>query len=129
MHVFITSNINSTHFLMICLGAEVKLKVFNENFTKLASVLPTKSLTNHLLKENIINIEEEERTLRTTEQTQVAAIILRKIHKSLKAHSTEKFDALMSIMEQYGDASCLDLITEMRLDLLQSTTGKIKIIK
>ena len=113
---------------MICLGADIKLKVFNENYAKLASVMPTKNLTNHLVKENIISVEEEEKTLQTIEQTRAAAIVLRKIHKSLKAHSTEKFDALMTIMEQYGDASCLNLITEMRQDLLRSTTSKIKII-
>ena len=112
---------------MICLGADIKLKVFNENYAKLASVLPTeKSLTHHLVEEDIINTEEEEKVLQTFEQTEAAAIILRKIYKSLEAYnSSEKFDALMSIMEQYGGTSCLDLISEMKQELLQSATGMV----
>ena len=112
---------------MICLGADIKLKVFNENYAKLASVLFTeKSLTYHLVEEDIINPEEEEKVLQTFEQTEAAAIILRKIYKSLEAYnSSEKFDALMSIMEQYGGASCLDLISEMKQELLQSATGTV----
>ena len=112
---------------MICLGADIKLKVFNENYAKLASVLPTeKSLTHHLVEEDIINPEEEEKVLQTFEQTEAAAIILRKIYKSLEAYnSSEKFDALMSIMEQYGGTSCLDLISEMKQELLQSATGMV----
>ena len=108
------------------LGADVKLKVLNENYAKLASVLLTeKSLTYHLVKEDIINLEEEKEVLQTFKQTEAAAIVLRKIHKSLEAYdSTEKFDALMSIMEQYGGTSCLDLINEMKQELLQSTTGR-----
>ena len=111
---------------MICLGADIKLKVFNENYAKLASILPTeKRLTYHLVKEDIINLEEEEKVLQTSEETEAAAIILGKIHKSLEAYSSKKFDALMSIMEQYGGTSCLDLISEMKQELLQSTTGKL----
>ena len=112
---------------MICLGADIKLKVFNENYAKLASVLPTeKSLTHHLVEEDIINPEEEEKVLQTFEQTEAATIILRKIYKSLEAYnSSEKFDALMSIMEQYGGTSCLDLISEMKQELLQSATGMV----
>ena len=112
---------------MICLGADIKLKVFNENYAKLASVLPTeKSLTHHLVEEDIINPEEEEKVLQTFEQTEAAAIILRKIYKSLEAYnSSEKFDALMSIMEQYGGTSCLDLISEMKQELLQSAIGTV----
>ena len=100
----------------------MKLKVFTENYTKLASVLPTKNLANHLVKEKIINIEEES-ILQTTEQKQAAIIVLTKIRNSLGTYSTEKFDALISIMEQYGDTSCLDVISEIRQDLLQNTSG------
>ena len=111
--------------LILLVGADIKLKIFNENYAKLASVLPTeKSLTHHLVEEDIIN-PEEEKVLQTFEQTEAAAIILRKIHKSLELYSGEKFDALMSIMEQYGDTSCLDLINEMKQGILQSTTGKL----
>ena len=112
--------------LILLVGADIKLKIFNENYAKLASVLPTeKSLTHHLVEEDIINPEEEEKVLQTFEQTEAASIILRKIHKSLELYSGEKFDALMSIMEQYGDTSCLDLISEMKRGILQSTTGKL----
>ena len=83
-----------------CLGADIKLKVFTENYTKLASVLPTKNLANYLVKEKIISIEEDS-ILQTTEQKQAAIIVLTKIHDFLEAYSTEKFDALISIMEQY----------------------------
>ena len=84
--------------------------------------MPTKNLANHLVKEKIINIEEES-ILLTTEEKQAAIVVLTKIYDSLETHSTEKFDALISIMEQYGDTSCLDVISKMRQDLLQNTTG------
>ena len=109
---------------MVCVGTDIKLKVFNENFTKLTSILSTEeSLTHTFVKEDVISLEEEGKVLQRVEQTEAAAIILRQIHKSLEAHSTEKFDAMMSIMEQYGDTSCLDLISEMKKELLQGITG------
>ena len=110
---------------MICLGADIKLKVFNENYAKLAIALPIEKSLTHLVKKDIISLEEEEKVLQTFNQTEAAGIVLRKIHESLEVHSTEKFDALMSFMEQYGDTSCLDLISEMKQELLQSTAGKV----
>ena len=102
----------------------MKLKVFTENYTELASVLPTESLTNHLVKESIINVEEQKEILQTIGQSGAAVIVLRKIRSSLEEYSTEKFDALISVMGQYGDTSCLSLVSKMRRELLQSTTGK-----
>ena len=102
---------------MFVLGADIKLKVFTENYTKLTSVLPTKSLTNHLVKENVINIEDEEKILRAVGQSRATSIVLRKIRNSLEAQSTESFDTLMSIMEQYGDPLCIKLVSEMRQNL------------
>ena len=119
-----------TPILLALLGADIKLTVFNKKYNKLASVLPIKSLTSHLAKENIINSEEEEKILRTISQTRAASIVLRKIRKSLRASSTENFDALMSIMEQNGDTSCLKLVSEMRQDLAESTiNGKVVIVQ
>ena len=111
--------------MLIYLVAEIKLKVFNENYAKLAIALPIKKSLTHLVKKDIISLEEEENVLQTFDQTEAAGIVLRKICESLKAHSNEKFDALMSIMEQYDDTLCLDLISEMKQELLQSTTGKV----
>ena len=51
--------------------------------------------------------------------------VLWKISGSLKAHLTTSFNKLLSIMEQHGGISCVDLINEMRQDLPQDTTGKL----
>lgn len=77
------------------------------------------------MKENIINLEDEEKILRTIGQSRAASIVLRKIRTALQAYSTESFDALLSIMEQHGGPSCMELVSEMRQDLLCSTTGEV----
>ena len=109
------------------LGAEsdIKLKIFTENYARLTRVLPIKNLTSYLVKENIINFEEEKIIHRTVGQSRAASFVLRKISHSLKAHMTEEFDTLLSIMEQHGGISCVELVNEMRQHLPQETTGNV----
>ena len=105
------------------LEVDIKLQIFYQHYNKLASVLPIKSLTSYFVKENVISHKEEKTIQRMVGQSQAVFIVLEKIHHSLETHSTESFDALMSIMEQHGDTSSVQLVKEMRQDLSQSETG------
>ena len=109
--------------MYIHVGASIKLEVFIKNYARLVDVLPIKSLTPHFIKDGVINFDEEETIMQTAGRSEAAGIILRKIGGSLKAHLTTSFDKLLSIMEQYGGAPCMELVNEMRQDLPQNITG------
>lgn len=91
----------------------------------MVDVLPIKGLTQHFIKDEIINFDEEEVILQTLGQSEAASMVLRKIGVSLKAHLTKSFDKLLCIMEQHGGTSCMELANEMRQDLPQDTTGNL----
>ena len=97
--------------------------MFTKNYARLVNVLPIKTLTHHLVKDEIISFVEEETIMQTAENSDAARIVLRKIGNSLQAHLTTSFDKLLSIMEQYGGAPCIELVNEMRKDLQQDITG------
>ena len=97
--------------------------MFNENFDRLVKVLPIKSLTPHFVKDEIISFDEEETIMQTIGRSEAARTVLRKIGSSLEAHLTTSFDKLLSIMEQYGGAPCIELVNEMRQDLPQDITS------
>jgi len=107
------------------LGTKIKSRVFTQNYAKLINILPVKSLIPYFIKEELINFDEEETILQKDSQPEAAGIVLRKIGRSLKADSTTSFDMLLSIMEQYGNTSCMELVNEMRQHL-QDTTGKLQ---
>ena len=86
--------------------------------------MPIKNLTSYFVKENVISHPEEKTIQQVVGQSRAVSMVLRKIRHSLDTHSTESFDALMSIMEQYGDTSSVQLVKEMRQDLSQSETGQ-----
>ena len=103
--------------------ASIKLKVFTKNYARLVKVLPIKSLIQHFVRDEIISFDEEEVIIKTPGQSEAAAMVLRKIAGALKADLTSSFDKLLSIMEQYGGAPCMELVNEMRQDLPQDITG------
>ena len=113
--------------MCIHVGASIKLEVFTKNYAKLVNILPMKSLTHYFIKDEIITFDEEETIMQTAVRSEAAGMVLRKIGGSLKAHLTTSFDKLLSIMEQYGGASCMELVNEMRQDLPQDITGKYSI--
>ena len=90
-------------------------------------VLPIKSFTHHFIKDNVISLNEVKIILQTPSRSEAAGMLLRKIGGSLKANLTTSFDKLLSIMEQHGGTSCLELASEMRQDLLKKTTRKLYI--
>ena len=97
--------------------------MFTKNYDRLVKVLPIKSLTLHFVKDEIISFDEEETVTKTVDRSEAACMVLRKIGSSLEAHLTTSFDKLLSIMEQYGGAPCIELVNEMRRDLPQDITG------
>ena len=111
--------------LYVCTEADIKLQVFTEYYAKLANILPIRSLTHYFVKDKVISSDEEKTILQKATQSEGARTLLRKIGGSLEAHLTTSFNKLLSIMEQHGDISCVDLINEMKQDLPQDTTGKL----
>ena len=103
------------HFLT----AERKLEVFMDYYSKLMSVLPIKTLTSHLVTKRIISFEEEEEVRQAPLQSQSTHLVLKKIASSLQAGLAHSFDELLFIMEQYGNISCVELASEIKLKLLE----------
>ena len=97
--------------------------MFTKYYDRLVKVLPIKYLTPHFVKDKIISFDEEETIMQTVGRSEAARMVLRKIGSSLEAHLTISFDKLLSIMEQYGGASCMELVSEMRQDLPQDITS------
>ena len=108
--------------ILCCLHAVAK-EVFTKNYARLLNVLPIKSLTCHFVKDEIITYDEADTIMQTVGRSEAARIVLTKIGSSLEAHLKTSFDKLLSIMEQHGGASCMELVSEMRQDLLQDITG------
>ena len=97
--------------------------MFTKYYAKLVDVLPIKTLTHHFVKDEIISFDEEEMIMQTAGRFEAAGIVLRKVGWSLKAHLTTSFDKLLSIMEQHGGASCMELVNEIRQAIPQDLTG------
>ena len=109
-------------YIYIYIGAKVKLEVFTRNYARLVDVLPIKSLTHHFVKDKLISFDEEEIILQTSSRSEAASMVLRKIGGSLKANLTASFDKLLSIMEQHGGTSCLELVSDIRQVLPKEAT-------
>ena len=107
------------------IDVDIKMQVFTKYYAKLVNILPIGSLTHYFVKDKVISSDEEKTILQAATQSEGARILLRKISGSLESHLTTSFNKLLSIMEQHGDISCVDLINEMRQDLQQDTTGKL----
>ena len=82
------------------------------------SVLPIRTLTSHLVSKKIISFDEEEEIIQASLQSHSARLVLKKIASSLQAGFVCNFDELLLIMEQYGNLSCVELVSEMRQKLL-----------
>ena len=93
------------------------MEVFTDYYSKLISVLPIKTLISHLVTKRLISFEEEEEIRQT--QLQPSRLVLKKIASSLQAGLAYSFDELLLIMEQYGNISCVELASEIRLKLLE----------
>ena len=74
--------------------------------------------------DEIISFDEEEMIMQKAVESEAARIVLRKISGSLQADLTTSFDKLLSIMEQHGGASCVELVNEIRQAIPQDFTGK-----
>ena len=98
--------------------AKRKLEIFTDYYSKLMSVLPIKTLTSHLVTKRIISFDEEEEIIQAPLRSQSTRLLLKKIASSLQAGFVCNFDALLLIMEQYGNLCCVELVSEMRQKLL-----------
>ena len=74
----------------------------------MASILPVKSLSHHLVSTGIITVDEEEEIMNITTSKEKASFVLRKIARSLEAGVTQSFYTLLRIMKKHdGDVAIL----------------------
>ena len=77
-------------------------EVFKASYSRLANVLPTKSLSHHLVTTGIISVDEEEEIESIPTSKEKASFVLRKIARSLEAGLTNSFNTLLAIMRRHG---------------------------
>ena len=87
---------------MFPLAGIKELKVFKASYAKLANVLPVKSLSHHLVSNEIITMEEEEEIASIPTSKEQASFVLRKIARSLEAGITYSYYTLLTIMKSHG---------------------------
>ena len=89
--------------------------MFTKYYSKLSEVVPFKEWSHHLVSARIIT-NEDNRIIQNTVQlpSQIASRVLDGIHQSLKLGMTDMFDKLLSIMEQYGNMSCVELANQIK---------------
>ena len=68
----------------------------------MTSILPVKSLSQHLVSTGIITIDEEEEIMSIATSKDKALFVLRKIARSLEAGVTQSFYTLLTIMKRHG---------------------------
>ena len=107
-------------YVIIVGGADKALEIFINNYSRMQTIVPVKSLSGRLVTERIINLEEEETILQTIVQSQAASIVLRKIANSLQAGQTKSFDKLLIIMREHGGLSCEELANQIKDELLET---------
>ena len=98
------------------IGADRKLEVFTKYYAKLSEVVPFKEWSHHFVSAGIIT-NEDNRIIQNTVQlpSQISSRVLDRVYQSLKlGMMTDMFDKLLSIMEQHGNTSCVELANQIR---------------
>lgn len=76
--------------------------MFKASYCKLASVLPVKTVSHHLISTGIITVGEEEVIERISTSKERASYVLRKIAGLLEAGLTQSFYTLLELMKNHG---------------------------
>ena len=89
-------------FTVVNVAGIEEYKVLKASYDKLASILPVKSLSHHLVSTGIITVDEEEEIMSITLSREKASFVVRKIARSLEAGVTQSFYTLLTIMKGHG---------------------------
>ena len=100
------------------------LKVLIDNYTKLTH-LNFRAFCHDLVTARIITTRDNQNIQRTIDDYEVAALVLDKIDRSLKAGITVLFERFLTILEDVDDFCCNDLANQMRGELSENTTGTV----
>jgi len=83
--------------------ADIKeFEIIKASYDKLINVLPVKTLSHHLVSNEIITVDEEEEIASIPTSKEKASFVLRKIARSLEAGVTQSFYTLLAIMKKHG---------------------------
>ena len=102
------------------------LEVLINNYTKLTH-LNFRTFSHDLVTARIINAGDNQNIQRTIDNHQVAALVLDKIDRSLKAGVTTLFERFLTILENDDDLCCNNLANRMREEFSENTTGRVTI--
>ena len=69
----------------------------------------------------ILNTNEEEKLDNIDNSTDKAAFVLRKIAAHLQGGVTESFYSLLSLIENHGDISSIELVSEIKSGIISLT--------
>ena len=101
-----------------------ELKLFTSFYGRLTTVLSVSTLSHYLVSARILTTNEEEKLDKIDSSTDKAAFVLRKIAAHLQGGVTESFYSLLSLIENHGDISSIELVSEIKSGIL-SFTGTV----
>ena len=96
--------------------------MFKASYAKLANVLPVKSLSHHLVSNEIITIDEEEEIASIPTSKEKASFVLRKIARSLEVGITNSYYTLLTLMQNHGGDVAV-LASQLTASNISSTPG------
>ena len=99
-------------------------ELFTYFYVRLATVLSVSSLSHHLVSARILTTNEEEQLDAIDNSTDKATFVLRKIAAHLEGGFTESFHSLLSLIENHGDISSIQLVSEIKSGII-SLTGNV----
>ena len=114
----------SIFLLLIFFFVDTKVKeypIFIKFYGKLASVLPVATLSPHLISKNLITTSEAEELHTIATSVKKAVYVLRKISASLQAGQTQTFDIFLTIIEEYGNAASIEVLSKLKSEIKSST--------
>jgi len=112
-----------TNLIIYITDAIKEYEVFIKFYGKLQSVLSVDTLPPYLFGENLLNINEVKELSTIPTRTRKAVYVLRKILSSLQAGQTQSFYMFLSILEEHGNASSLEVVSEMKFEIIESFKG------
>ena len=86
-----------------------ELKVFQQHYSGLTTILFNTNLTPHLIQEGVIALTDQEELDAKPTSSGKASFVLPKVTSALKAGETESFYKILEIMKCYGNHAAQQL--------------------
>lgn len=102
----------------------MEAKLLNDYFHRLAGVLDVNNLSAHFVTARILTINDDEEISDLPSSQDKAKVVLRKITKSLGAH-TKDFYVMLDVMTKYGNSANAALASEIKSQLLPLQGGML----